>query len=251
MINLIISLLIGAASWGLSLLIFDSPMSGIIPFIICTLLSMVILNRITSRKVNAIINEGMQMMQNIQSLPSEQARINLCDKCIDTLKKGYAYKNYVFFLKQQLNAQIGSIYYATNRHKEAEPYLANAFVRQAEAVCMYACLLYQKKDYDGMTAQFEKALKFSPKKPMLWNIYAWCLLKSKKRDEAISVLNRCLTANPADKPTMDNLDLLKNSGAMKMRDYYHEQWYQFMLEKPNAMELQKMLLDKHSVVRSR
>ena len=63
MINLIISLLIGAAAWGLSLLIFDSPMSGIIPFIILTLLAMMVLNRITGRKVSAIINEAMQMMQ--------------------------------------------------------------------------------------------------------------------------------------------------------------------------------------------
>ena len=250
MINLIISLLIGAAAWGLSLLIFDSPMSGIIPFIIFTLLAMMVLNRITGRKVTAIINEAMQMMQNVQKLPSEQARLNLCDKCIEVLKKAYAYKNYSFFLEQNINAQIGTLYYATNRPKEAEPYLANSFPRQAEAICMYACLLYKRNDYDGMKAQFEKALKFTKNKPMLWNVYAWCLLKSKKREEALLVLGRCLAANPGDKPTQDNLDLLRNSGAMKMRDYYGEQWYQFMLEKPSAMDIQR-ILDKHSIVKGR
>ena len=98
-----------------------------------------------------------------------------------------------------------------------------------------------------MIKAFEKAVKFSRKVPLLWNVYAWCLNEMKKRDEAIKVLNRALVDNPGDKITQDNLDLLKNSGAMKMRAY-NEQWYQFLLEEPPK---QIIKMDKRTMHRGR
>ena len=98
-----------------------------------------------------------------------------------------------------------------------------------------------------MIKAFEKAVKFSRKVPLLWNVYAWCLNEMKKRDEAIKVLNRALVDNPGDKITQDNLDLLKNSGAMKMRAY-NEQWYQFWLEEPPK---QIIKMDKRTMHRGR
>ena len=191
-----------------------------------------------------------QMLQNAQKLPNEQARNNLIDKYVAEVKKAYAYKNQVLFLEKQLDGQIGSVYYALKRFKEAEPYLKNYLGRQGEPACMYACLLYKNKDYDGMERQFEKALKMDAKKPLLWNLYAWCLMEIKKRDKAIDALNRCLKFNPGAKITQDNIDLAKNSGKIHMRPF-NEQWYQFHLDENGLLEMQKMLLDKHSVVRGR
>ena len=231
MINLILSLIIGAAGWVASAFIFDSVWTGIIPFIVLTLITLVVLNRMTAKKISAIMAQFQSIAQNIPTLPSEQARKNQLDKAIEVIKKGYAYKNYQFFLEQQLNSQIGSIYYMQKKFDEAEPYLKDSFLQPGTARAMYGCLLFKKKKEKEMNEQFEKAVKLDQRTPLLYNVHAWCLNELKKRDEAIAVLNTCLARNPGDKNTQDNLDLLKNSGKMKMK-CYELQWYQFMLEEP-------------------
>ena len=249
MINLIISIFIGAAAWVLSaLFLFESNWTGIFFFFLFGVASLIFLNKRTAQKVMPIFMSAETMMKNVQSLPSEQARTNLFDKVVAEFKKAYKYKNYQFFLEAQLNAQIGSLYYIQQRFKDAEPYLAKSFVQNGPAICMYACILYRRGEKDAMAQQFEKALKFSPKQPLFWNLYAWCMLNLKDRTAAIAILNRCLQKNPGDKITRDNLDLVKNSGKIHMRQY-NEQWFQFLLDDPR--EMQKRLMDKYSVVRSR
>ena len=252
MINLILSIIVGAAGYFAASFIFESIGACVFVSILFFIAGMIVFNRMTQKKLMAIMNKANDMMQNIPKLPSEIARANLIEKCIEEFKGAYKYKNYTFFLEQQLNSQIGSIYYAQRKFDEAEPYLRNSFIRNGPSICMYACLLFKKGDDEGMVAQFEKAVKFTPRMPVLWNLYAWCLMERKKRDEAIAVLNRCLKVNPGDKITKENLDLAKNGGKIKMRGY-QEQWYQFWLEDPVEMqrEMQKLLLDKHSVVRGR
>ena len=236
MINLIISIIAGALAWGGCLLIFDSPWTGIWVFIPVLAIVFFILNRRTMKKIQAIMGSVEQMMQNVQSLPSEMARTHLIDKAIEQLKTAYRYKNYQFGLASNIDAQIGMFYYVQSRFKEAEPYLANAFPQNWTAVAMYGCLLYRKDDIDGMKRAFDRAIKYSRKQPMLYNLYAWCLLEKKQRDAALKVLNDGLMYNAGDETTKENLNLLKIAGKRKMRGY-RMPWYQFLLEKPPAQQL--------------
>ncbi len=255
MINLILSILAGAAGWGLSLLIFESVWAGIIPFFIFFIVAMIVLNRITSKKVMPIFKNAQEMAMNLQTLPTMQARINLLDKIVEEFKKAYKYKNYQLFLEQQINSQIGPIYYAQKKFDEAEPYLAKSFIQNWQAQTMYACVLFKKKKFDAMKIQFEKTLKLTRKEPLIWNMYAWCLLENKEKDAALEVLNRGKLNCPSDKITLENVDLIKNKGKIKMKDF-KEQWYQFMLEDMPAAQMprnsqqldpfQKELLDRYS-----
>ena len=248
MINLIISLIIGAASWVAFAILFDSVPAGILPFFVFTIAALIVLNRRTAKKVSAITSRMAQMMQSLPTLPSENARKNLMDKAVEVAKEGYAFKNYQFFLGPQINSQIGQLYYVQKRFKEAEPYLKDSFFQPGTARAMYACILFRNKDDLHMIEEFEKSVKFDKKTPLLWNLYAWCLNELKKRDEAIKVLNRCLAFNPTDKTTKENLDLLKNSGKVKMRGY-NEQWYQFWLEDPPQQKMMISPFDKRAQFR--
>ena len=250
MINLIVSLLIGAVSWVLTALFFSfSVWAGVFPFFVFSIVALIVLNRRTAKKVQAVVRKAEEMMANLPKLPSEQARTILLNKTIDQLKEAYKYKNYQFFLAQNINAQIGTIYYLQNKLKDARPYLEHAFVQQGVAVAMYACILYRENDVTGMTAAFERTLKVNKKQPLIWNLYAWCLMQLKKRDESIAVLNRCLADNPGDAITKENLDLAKNSAKIKMRGY-NEQWYQFRLEDPPMMKINPQF-DKRAMFRGR
>ncbi len=236
MINLIVSLVAGALAWVLCSFIFVSPWTGIWFFVPVVLVVFVAMNRRTTKKIQAIMKNVEEILLNAQKMSSEAARAHAMDKAVERLKTAYSLKNYQFALASNIDAQIGTLYYMQSRFKEAEPYLSRAFAQNGTAVAMYGCLLYRRDDIEGMKRAFEKATKFSRKQPLLFNLYAWCLTQKNRRDEAIGVLNACLASNPGDQTTKDNLDLLKNSGKVKMRGY-NMQWYQFLLEKPPAQQL--------------
>ena len=248
MINLILSLIIGALSWVACAFIFDSVWSGLLPFLILTPVAMVVLNRQTAKKVNAIMGRIQPMMMNLQKLPSEAARKHQLTKIADVIKEAYAYSNYQFFLKQQLNSQLGTLYYMQKNFKEAEPYLKDSFIQPGTARAMYACILYKRKETNAMIAQFELSVKLDKRTPLLWNLYAWCLNELKERDKAIAVLNRGLTNNPQDKITQDNLDLIKNSGKINMRPF-EMMWYQFLLEDPPQQVIRMLANSKGQMFR--
>lgn len=248
MIYLILSILLAAGSWVLTTLFFDSVWAGLLPFMIVLPLSLYLFNKRVSKKFAVITERAQNAMSSINAMKSEKARETLMAKTIDILKEGYAYKNYQFFLKAQLDAQIGMIYYVQKKFKEAEPYLATAFFQQGIAIAMYACIHYKRKNFADMKKAFERAVKHSKKLPLVWNLYAWCLLQNKERDAAIVVLNRALAENAGDPTIASNLDLLKNSGKIKMRGY-GEQWYQFHLEAPPQQKI--VTYDKRSMYRGR
>lgn len=233
MINLIISIVLAAASWVLTTLIFDSIWAGLLPFLVILPVALIFLNKRTAKKFEAIANASQSSMSQLAQAKSERVRESILDNTIDILKDGYKYRHWQFLLGSQIDAQVGQIYYLQKKFKQAEPYLAKAFVQIWTAVAMHACIMFRNKEYTRMNKDFERALKFNRKIPLLWNLYAYCTLQATGRDEALKILNRSLTYIQGDKSTLDNIDFLKNNSKMRMR-VWNEQWYQFHLEAPPA-----------------
>ncbi|MBI5190633.1 MAG: hypothetical protein HZA22_08145 [Nitrospirae bacterium] len=157
------------------------------------------------------------------------------DKAIKTLKSGYPLGNWQFFVKAQLDAQIGVIYYLMKDDDEAFNYLKQGFNKHWMAMGMLAILYMKKKDLKMMTETFEKAVKSSPKEGMLWNLYAYCVLKEGDRDKALEILARGLAKIPGDEKLLANQTAVANKQKMKMRGY-GELWLQFYLEKTPQMD---------------
>ncbi|MFA5625370.1 MAG: hypothetical protein WC966_10015 [Bradymonadales bacterium] len=245
MINLIISIVLAAASWALTTFIFSSIWAGLLPFLIVLPAALIFLNKRTSKKFEAIATASQASMAQLPQTKSERVRESILENTIDILRDGYKYKHWQFFLASQIDAQIGQIYYLQKKFKQAEPYLANAFVQVWNAVAMHACIMFREKNYERMKKDFERALKYNRKIPILWNLYAYCTLNATGRDDALAILNRAMNYIGTDKSTMDNIDFLKNNGKMRMR-VWNEQWYQFHLEAP---PMQVVSYDKRSAFR--
>ena len=97
---------------------------------------------------------------------------------------------------------------------------------------MLAVAYYKgKKDLDGAIKVLEETVKVAKKNGLLWSLYAWILVQEKRNDAAIDVLARGKAAAPDDNYLAENLTLLQNGKALKMKSY-GEQWYQFGLEMP-------------------
>lgn len=170
----------------------------------------------------------------------EQLQAQNIDQAVDLLKEAYPIANWQFLIKSQIDGQIGTILFTAQRFDDAEPYLKRAFSKNWVARAMLGVHYYKNRKYDKMREVFEEAVATNKDKPLLWNLYAYCLWKSRNRSDAIDVLNRALEENEDDKKTKQNLDALKNNSKMKMRGWGN-MWYQFHLDRPPQQQMRRQV----------
>ncbi|MFU8806304.1 MAG: tetratricopeptide repeat protein [Bradymonadaceae bacterium] len=230
MINLVISILAGiAVTLATGFLLGGGELRlgwGIAPGFIALIVMYIILARRTLKMVQTTV-AGAQAEFQAQNI----------DRGVDILKAAYPLGKWQFFITSQIDGQIGSVLYMTQRFDEAEPYLKRSFKKNWVSRAMLGALYYKRKKYDEMEEVFNEAVAANKKEALLWNLYAYCMWKSGKRDKAIAVLNRAVEAVPKDEKTKANLKALQNNKKMKMRSW-NMSWYQFHLDKPPAQRQQ-------------
>jgi tetratricopeptide (TPR) repeat protein len=218
MIHLIISLCIGTVAffalsyiihWGIALPLALALMMGV--------------NYLLGRRINKAITQLMDQV-------SQDLKNGKMDRAVRTLEGGLKYGRYQFFVTSQIQSQIGVILYIEKDFNGAFPYLKKAFVRNWLARGMLAVTYMRKKDKENMIKTFQKAVRYNPKEGLLWNLYAYCLLRMGDRPEAIQTLVKASKKLPDDDRVKANLIHLQNNKKMKMKNY-GELWLQFHLEK--------------------
>ncbi|MFN2257194.1 MAG: tetratricopeptide repeat protein [Desulfuromonadaceae bacterium] len=198
--------------------------------IYCSLVSVVLfmliyflMSRNTMKKVTALVETAQKDMQN-----------NRGEKAVATLKSGYKYAKWQFYVKGQLNAQIGTVLYIRKEFAKALPYLEKAFAKHWVAMCMLAVSYMKRNKPAKMTNAFEKAVAANRKEPFIWNLYAYCLDKIGEKKKAMEVLEKGIKKTKGDERLVASLKAVENNKRMKM-DGYGDFWYQFHLEKTGAM----------------
>lgn len=187
----------------------------------------VLLTRYIMKKVGALMEVAQRDIQ-----------AGRTEKAVATLKSGFKYGNWQFYVKPQLNAQIGTILYLKRDFSEAFDYLQKGFVRHWVAMGMLAICYMKRNKTDKMIETFEKAVAASKKEALIWNIYAFCLEKVGNREKAIAVMEKALKKVGGDERLQSNLDALREGKKMKMMAY-GDLWYQFHLEKTGAIVKQQ------------
>ncbi|MCK6512930.1 hypothetical protein L6R29_23620 [Myxococcota bacterium] len=236
MLNLIFSLVAGIFLFVPFYLWLNVWWQAFPPAVIGFVAAYFYLVRRTSKQTEALFRDAVQTLEPLQNRPeiasNPDRRNMIIDQSVEKLKAGYDLARWQFFLKAQIDAQIGIILFSVkDDFKEAMPYLERSFPRNWIAQAMLAICHMKRHKPEKMEEAFEKAVSYNKKEDMLWNIYAYCLNKIKKTDRAIEVLGRAQKALPANNVIVENLVALQNNKQMKMKNY-GDQWYQFHLEKP-------------------
>jgi len=240
MYNLLISLLFGAAV-AIPVDVFTPlapwipPLIGMGVFAVLYLL----LTRRVMKKVGQLAETAQRDLQGGRP-----------EKAIKTLESGLKYGSWQFYVKPQLNAQIGTVYYLKRDFAKAFEYLQKAFVRHWVAMGMLAICYMKRNKVDKMTLTFEKAVSASRKEVFLWNLYAYCLDHVGQTSKAKDILRKGLKKAGNDERLQDSLDALEEGKKMKMTAY-GDLWYQFHLEKPGTLIKQqtKMAQGRRKIVR--
>ena len=229
MYNLLISA--GAAVAVLLILLFGFKLVwwGAVMITLVVFIGVFLLfSRITMQKVTAALETAGKDLQGQRF-----------EKAIRELKDALKYGKWQIYVEGQLNAQIGMIYYMKRDFSNAFPYLEKAFFKNWAAMGMLAICYMKRQKKDKMVETFEKALQWTSKEPLFWDLYAYCLVESGEATKAKEALEKGLKKMPGDAIIKENLENLQQGKKMKMR-HYGDMWYQFHLESVAAIQKHQM-----------
>ncbi len=241
MLSTLIALIVGAV-FGAALH-FTTSLHPVVP-VIAGMIAFTMTYVILLKKIMARINDAMESVQKDIAANRPDAAIYK----IESVQKKYA--NWQFYIKKQMNSQIGMVYYLRRDFKKAYDYLTQGFVRHWVAMAMLAIIYMKRNQLKKMIATFDKAVAANRKEPLLWTLYAFCLEKVGDRAKAVTIMEKGIKKVGGNDLMETNLELLKNGKKMKMQDY-GDVWYQFQLEKQGAMlkKHTKALQGRRKVVR--
>src|SRR6056297_1407649 len=156
MLTLIISIIVSIiASLGLFFATTPSPYAFWWSLALAVVL-IVGLNFLLGRKFMKSLTELFQSVE-------KDLRNDKPERAIEKLKAGYKFGKWQFFVKEQINAQIGIILYARKKFDEARPYLESAFSKNWMAMAMLAALYYRDKKHDKVRKTMEKGIAAAKK----------------------------------------------------------------------------------------
>jgi tetratricopeptide (TPR) repeat protein len=229
MYNLLIALGVGVAiTLGVTFAGF-AFWQGLIPGLIAFVAVYLLLARRTGSQLQVLMNAAQK---ELQGQPTSQKDLQQrVDRAIKLMETGLAYDKWQFLVGPEIHGQIGMLKYMVKDWDGARPHFGKASSRNYMAKAMEGALHYQRKDFAAMKKSFEQAIVSGKKEPLVWAVYAWCLVQNKEKDEALKVLARGVEANPSDEKLKNNLAALQNDKKLKMKAY-EPMWWNFHLETP-------------------
>jgi tetratricopeptide (TPR) repeat protein len=210
--------------FGFKLVWWGSALIALVVFIGVFLL----FSRITMKKVTTALETAGKDLQGQRF-----------EKAVRELKDALKYGKWQIYVEGQLNAQIGMIYYMKRDFSNAFPFLEKAFFKNWAAMGMLGICYMKRQKKDKMIATFEKALQWTSKETLFWNLYAYCLVECGEISKAKAALEKGLKKIPGDIHIKDNLENLQQGRKMKMR-HFGDTWYQFHLESVAAIQKHQM-----------
>jgi len=224
MLGILVSFISGAVvaaalTFGAKLAIGYSIFTG---FIVMAITFMLIFRTVT-KKVTA----GMDVVQ-------RDMQASRPEKAIKTLESLQRFAPWQIYLKGQISAQIGAIYYLRRDFKTAFTYLSSSFSKHWAGMGMLGVCYMKKNKIPDMIKTFDKAVIVNKKEPVIWELYAFCLDKVGEHQKAIEILEKGIKKVGGSETMESNLELLKADKKQKMKPY-GDLWYQFHLEKTGAI----------------
>jgi tetratricopeptide (TPR) repeat protein len=219
MFTLIIAIFIGALLGGGIYYLVESWLLSSIVFILIVVGVNFLAGKYFMKKMTAL-------MESVE----KDLRSERMDLAVDKLKSGYAFAKWQFFVKKQLDSQIGSIYYIRKKFEDALPYLKNSFSKNWGALAMLASYYYRNKSYNEAYKVMDEAVAANKKEPFVYSLYAYFLSEQGQADRAIKTLAAGLKKIPLSERLQGELDNVKNRKKIKMQ-VYGPQWMQLHLGK--------------------
>jgi len=220
--NILLSIAVGAVLGGTIQFLSDNMAFSIATGILSAIIVFFVLTKKIMKQVEILNNKAQKAIRN-QNF----------DRAINIYKTGIDLGKISPFIAPQMHGMIGMLYYVQKKNDEAKPSLVKASNMNWMAKGMLGVIYMNEGNTEEMNKTFRKMVTSTGKKEGLsWGLYAFCLNKLKRKDDAIKILEEAdskLKGN--DERIKKNLLELKNGRKMQMK-LFGDAWYQFLLEMP-------------------
>jgi hypothetical protein len=225
--NIFISILVGIALFGLSML---SPLMhwGFALFIafVGLFATAMLLTRKTMKNIQPVFMQAQK-----------QAQARQFQLAIKTLESLRPLAKWQLLLGSQIDSQIGVFLYADRKEEDAVAHLQKGSARSADSQMILASIYYRRSDLAKMKEVMDVTLKFNKKNPLVYNAYAFMLFNKEDGPGAMAILSRGLKAVPGNEATQENLTKVQNGKKLSMKAFGMN-WYSLQLEKPPMSMMQ-------------
>ncbi len=209
MYNIIISLLLGFATYAV--IAFALKLAwwiALIAAIVVMTAVFYLISRIIMKKIEAIMSGAMKDLQT-QRVTSREMQIQLVDRAIKEMQAAFQYEKWQIYVGGQVNASIGMLYYIKRDFNAAFPYLEKAFFKNWVTMGMLGVYYLKKNKKEKMKETFDKAVLGSPKESLLWALYAYCLLRSRRHCQGKRGFDKRAEKAPGNDDLRMNLTLIE------------------------------------------
>ncbi|MBN2788951.1 MAG: hypothetical protein JXR69_02025 [Candidatus Delongbacteria bacterium] len=217
LISIIVTVLITA---GVNYLLENLGFSILIAIIV-SLITFFILTKKTMKELE-LLNEKAQKAIYSQKI----------DRAIRIYESGLELRKKSPFIVGQIYGMIGMLYFMSRDNKNAKPNLIKASSLNWVSKGMLGVIYMNEKNQEDMEKVFRNMVSAGKKEGLAWALYAYCLDRINRREDAIKILeegNKKL--KEIDDRIKSNILELRNGRRMRMKGF-GDQWYQFLLENP-------------------
>lgn len=237
MYNLLISLAIGLAAFGLGAGVTGTIIAGIIPAVFAIGIAYVLLARRTMRQVQAALEGVGAALKKIRPEDLPQVRKQRLDEAVAALEAVRKHGRWQFLVNATVDAQLGALAFIQQDWERARTHLSKAWMRDWTAHTMLAVLEFREKKVDEAKKRLEKVSGVARKEAVFWGVYAWILAESGRRDEALAVAARAVKEMPESEAVKSLQDALANDKKIKTK-LFAPMWYTFF---PDQVPVQKVM----------
>lgn len=228
MYNILISAIISAILFGLSMLIPEMHW-GFAIFIafVGLFAAAMILTRRTMKGIQPVFMQAQK-----------QAQARQFQLAIKTLEGLRPMAKWQLLLGSQIESQIGVFLYADKKEDEALKSLEKGSPRSPDSQMILASIYYRRGDIEKVKEVMDATLKFNKKNPLVYNAYAFMLFHKGDTAGAMAVLAKGLKKAVSDnEASQENLTKIQNGKKPNMKPFGMN-WYSLQLEKPPMSMMQ-------------
>jgi len=226
MYNLLISIAIAAASFGLGMSVAGHWIAGFLPAVLALFISYFLLARRTSSQLQAVLELTTKALQ--------RQRVDDARRLLDGAR---SLGRWQFLVEAQIEAQLGALAYLERDFGRARKHLEKAFSRNWSAQGMLASIYFREGEVDKAVERLEKASGFAKKEALFWGLYGYILAQSKRQDEALAVVARGLKVMPDNEALKGLQKAISNRRKIRMKAF-GQSWYSFFPEQFPARRYQ-------------
>ena len=230
MYNLLIALAIGAAAFGLGMIVAGNWIAGFAPAVLAAGIAYFLLARRTGKQFEAVLTEAMASLQ--VSMPAAQsysARSRILEEARQKLLSALPLGRWQFLVTSQIHAQIGTLYYIEQEYAKARPHLEQAWSRMWQSKAMLAAIDYRQGHKAEAVERFAKLTSPGGSDPTFWMLYAVIAHRAGDDKTALEAISQGTSKHEKSERLKKIADQIRNKKKVTP-EIFGEAWLQFFPE---------------------